>query len=92
VKDADFFDEISPARNVQKIKAPLFVLQGANDPIVPATESEQIVKKIKANGGTVKYLLLPDEGHGLSKLSNRIHVHEEMLRFLDQVLSVKKER
>jgi dipeptidyl aminopeptidase/acylaminoacyl peptidase len=90
VKDADFFDEISPARHVQKIKAPLFVLQGANDPIVPATESEQIVKKIKANGGTVKYLLLPDEGHGLSKLSNRIHVHEEIMRFLDHVLGRKK--
>jgi dipeptidyl aminopeptidase/acylaminoacyl peptidase len=91
-KDADFFDEISPARHVQKIKAPLFVLQGANDPIVPASESEQMVKKIKANGGKVKFLLLPDEGHGLSKLSNRIHVHEEMIRFLDEVLSMKKER
>jgi dipeptidyl aminopeptidase/acylaminoacyl peptidase len=90
VKDADFFDAISPARHVQKIKAPLFVLQGANDPIVPATESEQIVKKIKANGGNVKYLLLPDEGHGLAKLSNRIHVHEEMMRFLDEMLSTKK--
>jgi dipeptidyl aminopeptidase/acylaminoacyl peptidase len=89
VRDADFFDEISPARHVQKIKAPLFVLQGANDPIVPATESEQIVKKIKANGGIVKYLLLPDEGHGLSKLSNRILAYEEMMRFLDEVLARK---
>lgn len=90
VKDAAFFDEISPARQVNKIKSPLFVLQGANDPIVPASESEQIVKKIKAKGGTVQYLLLPDEGHGLSKLSNRIHAFEEMMRFLDTVLSVKK--
>jgi dipeptidyl aminopeptidase/acylaminoacyl peptidase len=90
VKDADFFDAISPARHVRKIKAPLFVLQGANDPIVPAAESEQIVKKIKAQGGTVRYLLLPDEGHGLAKLSNRIRAFEEMMRFLDEVLITKK--
>jgi dipeptidyl aminopeptidase/acylaminoacyl peptidase len=91
-KDAAFFDGISPGRHVNKIKAPLFLLQGANDPIVPASESEQIVKKIKAQGGTVQYLLLPDEGHGLAKLSNRIHVFQEMMRFLDKVLSVKKVR
>ncbi|MBI3408922.1 MAG: S9 family peptidase [Planctomycetes bacterium] len=90
VKDAAFFDEISPARHVNKIKAPLFVLQGANDPIVPAFESEQIVKKIKAKGGTVQYLLLPDEGHGLARLSNRIKAFGEMEQFLDRVLSTKK--
>jgi dipeptidyl aminopeptidase/acylaminoacyl peptidase len=88
-KDSAFFDEISPGRHVDQIKAPLFVLQGANDPIVPASESEEIVKKIQAKGSTVQYLLLPDEGHGLSKLSNRIHAFEEMMRFLDKVLSKK---
>jgi dipeptidyl aminopeptidase/acylaminoacyl peptidase len=90
-KDAAFFDEISPLRHVDRIKAPLLVVQGANDPIVPASESEQIVKKIKAKGGTVKYLLFADEGHGLAKLSNRIQAFEEMDRFLDQVLSAKKD-
>jgi dipeptidyl aminopeptidase/acylaminoacyl peptidase len=88
-KDADFFDEISPLRHVERIKAPLFVLQGANDPIVPASESEKIVEKIKAKGGTVKYVKFDDEGHGLAKLSNRIRAYEEMARFLDEVLAAK---
>jgi dipeptidyl aminopeptidase/acylaminoacyl peptidase len=88
-KDADFFDQISPLRHAGRIKAPLLVVQGANDPIVPASESEKIVKKIKARGGTVKYVLFADEGHGLAKLSNRIRAYEIMARFLDQVLSTK---
>src|SRR5262249_49928252 len=90
-KDAAFFAEISPARHVDRIKAPLLVVQGGNDPIVPASESEQIVKKIKAQGGTVQYLLLPDQGQGLAKLSNRLRAFEEMDRFLEQVLSTKKD-
>jgi dipeptidyl aminopeptidase/acylaminoacyl peptidase len=88
-KDADFFDAISPLRHVERIKAPLLVVQGGNDPIVPASESEKIVDKIKAKGGTVKYVLFPDEGHGLAKLSNRIQAFEEMVQFLDQSLSTK---
>jgi dipeptidyl aminopeptidase/acylaminoacyl peptidase len=89
-KDGAFFDEISPARHVDRIKAPLFVMQGANDPIVPASESERIVKEIKDRGGSVKYLLLPDEGHGLGKLANRIKAFEEMEAFLDQFLPAGK--
>jgi dipeptidyl aminopeptidase/acylaminoacyl peptidase len=88
-RDADFFDEISPLRHVERIKAPLLVVQGGNDPIVPAAESEKVVEKIKAKEGTVKYVLFADEGHGLAKLSNRIQAYEEMARFLDQVLSTK---
>jgi dipeptidyl aminopeptidase/acylaminoacyl peptidase len=87
--DADFFDEISPLRHVGRIKSPLLVVQGANDPIVPASESAKIVENIKAKGGTVKYVLFADEGHGLAKLSNRIQAYTEMARFLDQVLSTK---
>ena len=89
-KDAAFFDEISPARHVDRIKAPLFVMQGANDRIVPASESERIVKEIKDRGGSVKYLLLPDEGHGLGKLANRIKTFGEMETFLDQFLPAGK--
>jgi dipeptidyl aminopeptidase/acylaminoacyl peptidase len=86
-KDADFFDAISPLRHADRIKAPLLVVQGANDPIVPASESEKLVAKVKARGGTVKYVRFADEGHGLAKLSNRVRAYEEMARFLDQVLS-----
>jgi dipeptidyl aminopeptidase/acylaminoacyl peptidase len=88
-KDTEFFDKISPLRHVERIKRPLFVVQGANDPIVPASESQKLVEKIKAGGGTVKYVPFADEGHGLSKLSNRIQAFEEMSRFLDQILSPK---
>jgi dipeptidyl aminopeptidase/acylaminoacyl peptidase/lysophospholipase L1-like esterase len=88
-KDAEFFDAISPLRHVGRIKSPLLVVQGANDPIVPASESEKLVEKIRTNGGTVKYVKFADEGHGLTKLSNRIQAYEEMARFLDQILLTK---
>jgi dipeptidyl aminopeptidase/acylaminoacyl peptidase len=63
--------KISPANNAQKIKKPLFVVQGRNDPRVPYTESEQMVATVKKNGGPVWYLLANDEGHGFAKKQNQ---------------------
>jgi dipeptidyl aminopeptidase/acylaminoacyl peptidase len=83
VRDAQFFDEISPAKHVDRITAPLLVVQGANDPIVPPAESEQLVERLKARGRTVRYLVFPDEGHGFGKQPNVIRAHEEMVDFLD---------
>ena len=65
-----YFTRTAPMNNVSKITKPLFVLQGANDPRVPASESEQIVEKVQANGGDVWYLLFDDEGHGFRKKNN----------------------
>jgi dipeptidyl aminopeptidase/acylaminoacyl peptidase len=65
-----FLEKISPTTNVQKIKKPLFVVQGKNDPRVPVTESEQMVKAIREHGGTVWYLMAKDEGHGFAKKKN----------------------
>jgi len=65
-----YFTRTAPINNVDKITKPLFVLQGANDPRVPASESEQIVDSVKANGGDVWYLLFDDEGHGFRKKNN----------------------
>jgi dipeptidyl aminopeptidase/acylaminoacyl peptidase len=62
---------ISPANNAHKIKKPLFVVQGRNDPRVPWTESEQMVATVKRNGGPVWYLLANDEGHGFAKKKNQ---------------------
>ena len=62
---------ISPLNNAAKIDIPLFVAQGANDPRVPASEAEQIVEKVRGQGGTVWYLLFGDEGHGFRKKTNR---------------------
>jgi dipeptidyl aminopeptidase/acylaminoacyl peptidase len=64
-------ERISPLTNAAKIGKPLFVVQGANDPRVPASEAEQIVKTVREGGGTVWYMLAKDEGHGFAKKKNR---------------------
>ena len=65
-----FLEKISPANDSQKITKPLLVVQGKNDPRVPVTESEQMVKAIRDQGGKVWYLMAKDEGHGFQKKSN----------------------
>ena len=65
-----FHDRIAPLNNASRITRPLFVAQGYNDPRVPYTEAEQIVKAVRGNGGDVWYLVFKDEGHGFRKKSN----------------------
>ena len=89
-KHGAFMDEISPLRHAGKIKAPLLIIQGANDPRVPESESRQIADKVKAAGGVVEYLLFPDEGHGIAKLPNRIRAYEATVDFLDRHVRSKK--
>ena len=86
VADGEFLDSISPIHKVDRIKAPLLVLQGANDPRVPAVEAEQIVKAVRDKGGVAEYILFPDEGHGWSKLANRIAASRATVEFLDRHL------
>jgi dipeptidyl aminopeptidase/acylaminoacyl peptidase len=69
-KMREFLERISPANHASKIRKPLFVVQGLNDPRVPATESEQMVNAIRVSGGQVWYLLARDEGHGFQKKRN----------------------
>lgn len=69
-KMAEFLARISPANQAGKIQKPLFVVQGKNDPRVPVTESEQMVKAIRDRGGQVWYLMAKDEGHGFAKKRN----------------------
>jgi len=66
-----FLQKISPLTNAAKITKPLFVVQGLNDPRVPHTEAEQIVKAVRANGVPVWFLMANDEGHGFAKKGNR---------------------
>ena len=66
----EFLEKISPTTNVKKIKSPLLVVQGKNDPRVPVTEAEQMVKAIRDHGETVWYLMAKDEGHGFAKKKN----------------------
>ena len=66
----DFLEKISPLNQVDKITRPLFVVQGANDPRVPMSESEQMVKAMRSAGRTAWYLMAKDEGHGFHKKRN----------------------
>ena len=67
---AEHLQRISPLTNVEKIRKPLFVVQGQNDPRVPVTEAEQMVKALRDHGGAVWYLKAKDEGHGFQKKRN----------------------
>ena len=69
-KMKEFLEGISPANHAARIKKPLFVVQGKNDPRVPLTEAEQMVKAIRDAGGKVWYLMAKDEGHGFAKKRN----------------------
>jgi dipeptidyl aminopeptidase/acylaminoacyl peptidase len=89
-KDRALFEEISPALHTDKIKAPLFIAQGAKDPRVNIEESNQMVAALKKRGIEVPYLVKENEGHGFRNEENRIEFYEKMEAFLDQHLSVKK--
>ncbi|HEY5912453.1 MAG TPA: prolyl oligopeptidase family serine peptidase, partial [Verrucomicrobiae bacterium] len=69
-KEADALKARSPLFKADRIKAPLFIVQGANDPKVNQAEAEQMVQAIRKNGGRVQYLLFPDEGHGVTSPEN----------------------
>ncbi len=77
---------VSPLYNTEKIKTPLLVLQGANDPRVLQVESDEIVAGAKKNGTPVEYVLFPDEGHGFVKKENQIKAADETLKFLNKYL------
>lgn len=77
----DIMKAVSPALNVDKIKKPLFVIQGANDPRVNIDESDQIVTNLRKRGFYVPYLVKYNEGHGFSHEENQIQLYESMLGF-----------
>jgi len=79
-------EEISPLRRIAEIKAPLFIVQGANDPRVPKSEADQIVKAQRGRGQTVWYLVGENEGHGFAKKENQDYLFWNTLMFWDQTL------
>jgi dipeptidyl aminopeptidase/acylaminoacyl peptidase len=83
---AEHLQKISPTTNVRKITKPLFVVQGLNDPRVPVTEAEQMVKAIREQGGTAWYLMAKDEGHGFAKKRNADFMFYSVILFLQQNL------
>lgn len=88
-KDIDLLKKASPVFHVDKIKAPLFVAQGAKDPRVNINESNQIVEALKKRGITVKYLVKQNEGHGFGNEENRFDFYEGMEDFLNKCLNTK---
>ncbi len=83
-----FMEEIAPLNNADQITKPLFVIQGLNDPRVPASEAEQILDAVRGNGAKVWYLAAKDEGHGFRKKSNRDYQREAETLFLRDVLNL----
>ncbi|WP_284012039.1 S9 family peptidase [Halobaculum litoreum] len=82
-EDREFLESVSPINRADEIAAPLFVLHGANDPRVPVGEAEQIVEVASEHVPTRK-LIFDDEGHGFSKLSNRIEAYRAIVEFLNE--------
>ena len=77
-----FLQRISPLNRTHMIRRPLLVVQGLNDPRVPASESEQLVAKVRANGNEVWYLAARDEGHGFRKKANQEAYLQTVVAFL----------
>lgn len=86
VAQKDMLVATSPVFHAAKIKRPLIVLQGANDPRVIKPESDDIVAAVKKNGVPVEYVVFPDEGHGFTKRPNQIKGYGAIREFLDQHL------
>ncbi|MFB6359875.1 MAG: alpha/beta fold hydrolase [Halobacteriales archaeon] len=82
--DREFLESISPINQIERLEAPLFVAHGENDPRVPVGEARQIVEKAASQGVPVQSLFFDDEGHGFSKLENRIEAYSAIAAFLDE--------
>ncbi len=81
-----FLQKISPLNNVDRIKVPIFVVQGQNDPRVPVTESEQLVAALREAGNTVWYMNALNEGHGYRRRENRDVYQQAMMLFFREHL------
>ncbi|MGH9338402.1 MAG: alpha/beta fold hydrolase [Acidobacteriota bacterium] len=84
--DEEYLVSISPLFHAHKIRKPLIVLQGANDPRVLKAESDEIVEAVKKNGVPVEYLVFEDEGHGFVKTANQARGYKAILDFLERHL------
>ncbi|MCC5949489.1 MAG: S9 family peptidase [Nitriliruptoraceae bacterium] len=86
--DRDVLEAASPINRVADMRAPLFIVHGANDPRVPLSEAEQIHEVLQERGVRCDLQVYADEGHGLAKLANRIDCYPRVAAFLHEVLEV----
>lgn len=84
LSDPDFLKSVSPLLQIDKIKVPMMIAHGLNDPRVPVGEAMQLAVTLQERGDDPELVFFPDEGHGFAKLRNRIIFNERMVRFLDR--------
>ena len=89
VKDKDLLTAVSPVFHADKIRIPLMVAQGANDPRVKKAESDQIVDAAKKNGADVVYMIKDNEGHGFHNEENRFDFYRAMEEFFQKHLGLR---
>lgn len=87
--DREFLKSVSPIYKVDRIRVPLLIAHGDNDPRVPVYEARQLYDKLQSLGKPVEILTFPDEGHGFRKENNRITFAERLTAFLSQHLKSK---
>ena len=88
-KDDAVLLEWSPLKDVAKVVAPLVVYQGVHDPVTPQGEADQIVAALRAHGVPVEYMLLENEGHGVSRRENVVSYLTRSYRFLAEQLNLE---
>jgi len=81
-----FLERTAPLNKAHEIKKPLYIVQGKNDPRVPASEAEQMVEALKKSGTPVWFLMADDEGHGFKKKKNRDYLFYTTIEFVDKFL------
>jgi dipeptidyl aminopeptidase/acylaminoacyl peptidase len=86
-QDREFLREASPLTRIDQVRAPLFIIHGANDPRVPLSEAEQIHAALTSRGQECELLVYPDEGHGLARRHNREDAVPKALAFLARHLA-----
>lgn len=85
-KMREFLERVAPMNNIEKIKKPMMVVAGKNDPRVPVSESDQIVAALKKSGTPVWYIMAKDEGHGFQKKANQDYQFYASVEFLQEFL------
>ena len=89
--EEEFLNSRSPLFKADRIKVPLLIGQGANDPRVKQAESDQIVAAMRKNNKPVEYLVFPDEGHGFARPENRLKFYAATEQFLAKYLGGRAE-
>lgn len=84
--DMDTLVRVSPIHNIDKIQAPLMIIQGDNDERVPLSESIQMYEKLKKKGLEVELMRFADEGHGLAKLKNKVKAYSGVMKWLKEIV------